>query len=427
MKNILLHLFFLLFLFSCARAPLKDPNLAFRLSKETPALQDVFPIETFQQALASTIKSYEAATNIPQEFSFEGRKVSRADYLLSLKTLEKISTMEELQSFLKENFDFYEVYGSDDWGKVFSTGYYDPLIIGSPKKTQKYSQALYKTPDDLVTIDLAAYAQRNPDIEDLKKIVESKKNASWRGRLLENKKIIPYYERKEIDPIDTKSPYSGKNMEIAWVDPIDAFFLQIQGSGVVEFSKGQRIRVGYASQNGSPYFALGKALVDVIPLEQMSMQRIRQYLETLPNNQKQELFNNNPSYVFFQELNGKSLTYSGAEVTPGRTIATDSFLFPKGLLGYLEIENPEFADSVSMEPTSWGMKPRLIFDQDTGGAIKGGGRVDLYYGEGPEAERLAGVMRRTGKLWYLVPKASFLAKWSEDGDPQIHIVPKEAL
>ena len=101
---------------------------------------------------------------------------------------------------------------------------------------------------------------------------------------------------------------------------------------------------------------------------------------------------------------------SGAEVTAGRTIATDRFFFPKGLLGYLDIELPVFADASAIDPTSWERKPRFVFDQDTGGAIRGGGRVDLYMGQGAEAERIAGVMKRDGRLWVMVPNEEFLAR-----------------
>lgn len=404
MKKIFLLCFLI---FSCARAPLKDSSQAFRLAS-APPLQDALTMEGFREALDRTLAAYSSSNTIPNEFQFGERKISRAQYLAALEALKaECTSIESLQAFIQKNFDFYEVYGTDSWGKVFSTGYYDPLMLGSPKKTQKFSQALYKTPEDLVSIDLTAFAQRNPDLLDLQKLVKSMRAPSFRGRIAE-KKILPYYERKDIDLVQGASPLSGKNLELAWVNPIDAFFLQIQGSGIVEFYPGQRIRVGYAGANGSSYFAIGKALTNVIPMAQMSMQRIRQHLQTLNPDQLQEVLNKNPSYVFFQELQGKSLTYSGAEVTPGRTVATDQFLIPKGLLAYFEIETPEFSDAVSLEPSAWKFQPRFVFNQDTGGAIRGGGRVDLYYGEGAESERAAGVMKRDGRMWYAAPKEEFL-------------------
>ena len=230
---------------------------------------------------------------------------------------------------------------------------------------------------------------------------------SGRGRYIpEKKQVVSYYERREIDAYP--SPLKNRHLEIAYVNPIDAFFLQVEGSGTLEFENGKRINVGYASQNGFPYFSIGKALVGLIPVEQISMQRIRQHLQSLPADQRQELLNKNPSYVFFQELKGPPLTYSGAEVTSGRTIATDSGFFPKGTLAFLEIETPEFQDPTAIDPSHWAKRSRWVVDQDTGGAIRGGGRVDLYFGEGNEPERLAGVMKRDGRLWYAVPKPEYL-------------------
>jgi membrane-bound lytic murein transglycosylase A len=409
MKKILL---LTLILFSCARAPLEDPAKAFRLS-EAPELVDSYDFSSFHDALLRTISAYEKSATIPQEFIFQERKISKAEYLLALKEINKqVKDFSQLNAFVKENFEFYEVYGNEEgWGKVFSTGYYDPIVMGSKKKTEKFSQALYKTPSDLVNVDLAAYAKAFPQNEALQTIQTEQKSLKpqWRGRYIaEEKRVVPFYPRAEIN-----SALEGKNLELAWVDPVDATFLQIQGSGLIEFSNGKKMRVGYESQNGYKYEALGKFLYDVIPKEQMSMQRIRQYLDSQPPEVKERLLYLNPSFVFFQELKGLSLTFSGAEVTPQRTIASDQFLFPKGTLNFLQIELPVFADDQAFEPASWEAKPRWVFDQDTGGAIRGGGRIDLYMGQGAIPERQAGVMKRTGSMWIVAPKKKFLEKLGE--------------
>jgi membrane-bound lytic murein transglycosylase A len=406
MKKILLLTFVL---FSCARAPLEDPAKAFRLS-EAPELVDSYDFSSFQDALNRTISAYDKSATIPQEFQFQERKISKGEYLLVLKEIQKqVSDISQLHSFVKQNFDFYEVYGNEEgWGKVFSTGYYDPVLAGSKKRTEKFSQALYKTPSDLVNIDLAAYAEAYPQNETLQTLRTEQKSLKpqWRGRYIaEEKRVVPFYPRAEIN-----AALEGKNLELAWVDPVDATFLQIQGSGLIEFSNGKKMRVGYESQNGYKYEALGKFLYDVIPKEQMSMQRIRQYLNSVSSDEKERVLNLNPSFVFFQELKGLSLTFSGAEVTPHRTIASDQFLFPKGTLNFLKMELPVFADDQAFEPASWEEKPRWVFDQDTGGAIRGGGRIDLYMGQGPVPERHAGVMKRTGSMWVVAPKQEFLEK-----------------
>lgn len=410
MKYLLLSL--LLFT-ACSRAPLEDPAKIFRPASEIPQLQDTLPIETLRDALRRTLVAYEKSAIVPSEFRFADRLITRADYQAALKALEpELENLERFQNFVKENFDFYDVYGRDHWGEIFSTGYYEVVMKGSRKKTKEFSQPIYRMPDDIVSIDLSAYALRYPDLKaaQLAVIEQKSKTPIWRGRLVDEgtrKRIVPYYERAEIDRV---KPYDGKKKEIVWVDPIDAFFLEIQGSGSVIFADGSRTRVGYAGQNGWPYQAIGKFLFDVIPKEQMSMQRIRQYLQTLPREKQQEVFNKNPSYVFFEEQKSLPITFSGAEVTPGRTIATDQFLFPKVTLAFLDIELPVFADDAALEPSTWEKRPRWVFDQDTGGAIRGGGRVDLYMGDDVEAARRAGVMKRDGKLWVLAPKEVFLQR-----------------
>jgi membrane-bound lytic murein transglycosylase A len=185
---------------------------------------------------------------------------------------------------------------------------------------------------------------------------------------------------------------------------VDAFFIQIQGTGVVEFENGEKTRFGYASQNGFPYIAIGKHLTEHIPMEEMSMQRIKLHLQTLPKEAQQEILNINPSYVFFKKLDGDAVTYAGMEVSDGRTIATDLQLFPKGAMAFLDIDEPVFNTATDIHPASWAKKPRIVFDEDTGGAIRGGGRVDLYFGQGDLAAQKAGVMKQKGRLYYLVPK-----------------------
>jgi membrane-bound lytic murein transglycosylase A len=138
------------------------------------------------------------------------------------------------------------------------------------------------------------------------------------------------------------------------------------------------------------------------------MQAIEGYLRRLPEDKMRRILYKNPSYVFFQELKGKPVTTLGAEAVDGRTIATDQGFFPKGALAYMEFPKPVFTDKTSIEPAGWEMTSRFVLDQDTGGAIRGPYRVDLYWGSGKEAARYAGFMKERGRLYYLVPKAEFL-------------------
>lgn len=410
MNKLFLLICSILFVQSCARAPLTDPLKAFYPSGP-PDMRDTYPIETLRDAVEKTLAAFKTSATIPQEFHFGERVIKRHEYQSALEALiPELQNYERFHEFVLRNFEFYEVYGDEEYGQIFSTGYYDVSMPGSRKPIGKLTEPLYKFPPDIVSVDLKSFAERMPDVKPLQDLLLEAKTAkpAWRGRLIQegnSTKVIPYYQRSEIQ---RERPLKGKKLELAYVDPIDAFFVEIQGSGVVEFPDGKKMRVGYDGQNGSPYVPIGRHLWHVIPKEQMSMQRIRQHLEALSRDQQQELFDKNPSYVFFKELKGESLTYSGAEVTAHRTIASDSFLFPKGLLGFMEMEMPVFADAVSMEPASWELKPRWVIDQDTGGAIKGGGRTDIYMGQGPDAARAAGVMKRKGKLWYAAPKAEFV-------------------
>lgn len=402
-----------LLLVSCSRAPLTDPKQAFRLASEAPELRDSYSLESLKDALQKTLASYKEHRNIPDDFYFGDRVIARREYEACLRALlPELESMERFHAFVKANFDFYEVYGDPAWGEVFSTGYYDVTMQGSKKPTEKFSEPIYRLPPDILSVDLKAFAERLPDVKPLQDLVleQKAKTPYWRGRVIKEgglNRVVPYYQRSEIQ---RERPFKGKGLEIAYVDPIDAFFLEIQGSGIVELGGGKKIRVGYAGQNGSAYVPIGKFLWDQIPKEQMSMQRIREHLAKLTRGQQQDLFDKNPSFVFFQELKGESLTYSGAEVTPMRTVASDQFLFPKGTLGFLDIELPVFAEANALDPSSWEPKPRWVFDQDTGGAIRGGGRIDLYTGRGVEAERIAGVMKRKGRMWVLVPKVEFMVR-----------------
>jgi len=150
--------------------------------------------------------------------------------------------------------------------------------------------------------------------------------------------------------------------------------------------------------------------LDVIPLEKMSMQEIKKHLYAVSIEERDRILNLNPSYVFFQKLNSKSLTYFGTEVVPGRTIATDRYYFPKGALAYLEFDKPVFADSETHEPQEWQPTSRIVIDQDTGGAIRGPHRLDLYWGEGDYGAQTAGIMKNWGKIYYLTPKAHLVAE-----------------
>ncbi len=264
------------------------------------------------------------------------------------------------------------------------TGYYEPLLHGSRRRHGRYTVPLYGRPPELVMVDLGHFR------DDLKgKRIAGKVEAGA---------LVPYPDRKQID----EGALAGRRLEILWVDDaVDAFFLQVQGSGRVRLEEGGEVRVGYAAQNGRPYASIGKALIDrgALPRDAVSLQTIRAWLGAHPD-QMRPVLEKNPSYVFFQETRGEGpMGAEGVPLTPGRSLAVDLKYMPLGAPVWLAGGLPALRPG---EPDR--RLRRLLVAQDTGGAIRGPVRGDLFFGFGPEAESLAGRMKHRGKLWVLLPK-----------------------
>ncbi len=214
---------------------------------------------------------------------------------------------------------------------------------------------------------------------------------------------VTYYSRREIDQLGA---LRGRALEIAWVkDPIDLFFLHIQGSGLLRLRDGREVTVGYAAQNGLPYRSIGRLLIDdgKVAKEEMSMQRLRRYLVENPGEQD-EILAYNESYVFFRFNEGGPLGSLGVPVTAGRSIATDSRLFPRGALALVQMDIPVIGPQGEL--AGWRPVTRFVLNQDTGGAIRGPQRADYYFGTGDEAGALAGYMNRQGRLYFLARKTA---------------------
>jgi membrane-bound lytic murein transglycosylase A len=235
---------------------------------------------------------------------------------------------------------------------------------------------------------------------DLEKFRSQYRGVHLVGRC-EGNKVVPYFSREEIE---TAGALAGKGYELAWVaDPVALFFLQIQGSGRIRLVNGDSLRVGYAASNGRAYRSIGGVLIErgVIPPEEMSMQAIRRYLVDHPE-ETAEVLNTNASYVFFRKVEEGPRGSLSVPVTPGRSIATDSTLFPRGALAFIQCQKPIFArDGVI---TGWQPFGRYVLNQDTGGAIRGPARVDLFWGSGPFNQTAAGHLRHEGALYFLLLK-----------------------
>lgn len=286
-----------------------------------------------------------------------------------------------VQTYFKQYFNVFQVTNLDGSDTGLITGYYQPVLKGSRFKSSKYPYPLYSRPDDLIAVELASLY---PELA----------NKRIRGRLTENK-LIPYYSRAEIE--QAPSPLSGK--ELIWVDDIiDLFFLQIQGSGIIQLESGEQVPVGYADQNGHSYQSIGRLLIErgELTLDKASMQGIKDWAR---NNLDKlaELLNNNPSYVFFRELPTGlpgPIGALGVPILAERSVAIDPKHIPLGAPLFLSTTYPN-----SQKPLK-----RMMIAQDTGGAIKGGVRADFYWGAGHQAGRQAGAMKQRGKIWVLLPK-----------------------
>lgn len=409
---------------SCEKPPaVTDPEDMSPVSVVPEIDDDLFPAG-LKESINSTVAKLSQRKNY--SLAFGNTVVSGQDYALSLVyLLEKLEDGISKEAFIDEvrkNFDFYGFPGKTRGG-VFITSYFSPVLSASDVRTSRHSQALYASPDDLVRVRMDKYIrefERFSFLEDDR--VAKSKFKSLFGRVIsvghgKARELVPYYSRKDID---SSEKLAGKNLEIAWLDAVDAFFLQIQGSGKLRFSDGREMVVGYSSQNGHGYVAIGKFLLNHIPREKMSLWAIENHLRSLSYKEMRKILYKNPSYIFFRELSGNPETAFGTEVVDGRTIATDEVFFPKGALGFMRFESPVFETPVSVEPSDWKPVSRFVSNHDSGGAIKGARRVDLFWGEGKDASRHAGVMKNWGELFCLVPKPGFVAelkrKLSDAGD-----------
>jgi membrane-bound lytic murein transglycosylase A len=393
MRSSVLILLLSVSLFACTKPPVSKPEMAL---EPLSWWRSVTPQDdlAFKDIAAAARQSLEYYKKVPSEtpFSLGPMKVTALDMAVTLQNflliVENASLNDEQKvRQIKKEFDFYQSVGSDGRGKVLVTGYYEPMLSCRVNSDDVYKYPLYKKPDNIIEIDLTLFGSDFP---------RNKLAARIEGR-----KVLPYYSREEIDQ---KQALGGKGLEILWCsDLVDIYFLQIQGSGKADLGGGDIVSVLYDGQNGRQYRSLGKQLIDkgAIAKENMSMPAIREYLRQHPD-EVVPLLNQNPSYVFFRMDMGPSLGNISVPLTPGRSIATDSKLLPKGALAVIETQKPVIENGAIKE---WVPFTRFVLNQDTGGAIKGPGRVDLFWGQGKEAELAAGVMQQEGKLYFLIRKS----------------------
>ena len=292
-----------------------------------------------------------------------------------------------LMQYYEQWFVPHKVHNDDGTDVGTITGYYVPDLDGSRVRTERFAYPLYALPEDLLIVDLRSVY---PELESYR----------LRGRV-EGRRVVPYYTRAELN--DGVDALAGK--ELFWVDdPVELFFLHIQGSGRILLENGEKVMVNYADQNGHPYRSIGRLLIERgdMTRDQMSMQNIRRWARENPE-QVWPLLGENPSYIFFRELDPEFQSPPGSlgiPLTPEISLAVDPRTIPLGAPVFLS--------------TTWPYDPRplnkLMVAQDTGGAIKGQVRGDFFWGMGDEAGALAGRMKQDGRFWVLLPRNNVPSK-----------------
>ncbi|WP_404423583.1 murein transglycosylase A [Thalassospira australica] len=301
---------------------------------------------------------------------------------------------EDVRAFFQSGFKPYLVGNNNDPEGLF-TGYFEPELRGNLTREGPFQTAIYLKPEDMVSIDLGAFR------EDLK-------GTTLVGRI-EGKSVKPYYDREAIE----NGALAGRDLELVWVDDaVDAFFLQIQGSGRVVLPDGSVLRIGYAATNGHPYFAIGRELIErgELTRETVSLQTIRQWLSDHPD-QADDVMNTNASFVFFTPLqtdpedpDAGPLGSQGVPLEPGRSLAVDRRFHAMGVPIWLETDDAMNSDA---------RFHHLMVAQDTGGAIRGPVRGDIFFGPGADAALHAGHMNRKGRKFVLLPASVDPAKLAE--------------
>jgi membrane-bound lytic murein transglycosylase A len=365
-----------------------DPRSALRpvAEDERPALLDIGDFPSLREAI---IQNLVWLTRRPPRstVSFGPRTVTVGELARALERVLEFLADEPapdlLEAFLFEEFDLVRSIGGPD-GTVLVTGYHEVIIDAALEPSAEYRVPILAAPPGL--------AGRSP--------VTS-----------------PYPTRAEIEA----GRLAGWTGPLAWArNPVDVFFMEVEGSGTLRLTDGREIRVGYAGTNGRPYRSIARLLIDEghIDREAMSMRTLREWLMANPD-QLSRVLNHNPSYVFFGRRDGPPVGSLGVPLTPGRSIAADPRIFPPGSLAFLLTDCPRLTDTGDVD---WSPVSRFVLTQDVGGVIRGPGRVDVFWGRGPEADLAASEMKQPGELYVLVPKAPGIRPLSPvTPDPEVEL------
>jgi membrane-bound lytic murein transglycosylase A len=375
--NLFLFIAIIMAVTGCARkipviAP-PQPEAVFRVDISDIDFTDDLDMNSLDLAIERSLHYYNGAGR-NDVYRLAGRLFKAGQMQETLQSFRQIikdsKSPDDMKDRISRDFDAYRAAGQDGKGGVLFTGYYEPLLTGSLTPTEQYKYPLYRTPPDLSAI--------------------------------RNTKSVPYYSRREID---AGGILRGQNLEIAWVaDPVDLFFLHIQGSGKIKLENGKLLTVGVDNTNGRPYRPTPGSVLDQVRLDKgnASYKNVKAWLKDKSIDELYEILSYYERYIFFRFVDKDPIGSLGEPVTPSRSIATDPDLFPPGALAFIRLSKP-----VSGIEGNAGKRvafSRFVLNQDKGSAIKGPGRVDLFCGFGETAEAIAGSLKEKGELYFLIKK-----------------------
>ncbi|OGR03754.1 MAG: hypothetical protein A2511_06770 [Deltaproteobacteria bacterium RIFOXYD12_FULL_50_9] len=357
-------------------------QVAYKSPEPVPTFYDDFDLESLDKAVAASLK-YLKVIPPGKKFQVCGGALSAAALAGSLQDLaaliKRSKSAGEFNRQVREKFEVCRIGDGEIAGKVLVTGYFEPLVNGSLEKKKPYLIPLYRVPGDLV-------------------VTKDRDGKSVIGRQAANG-VVPYWTREEIE----KNGHLAGSELVYVDDPVSAFVLQIQGSGRVRLRDGSIRPIQFAGKNGRPYSSIGKLLVEqgVMPLADVTLPRIREYLDQHPE-EREKILHHNESFIFFKWGDSSARGAIGEVLIPGRSVALDHKSYPPGIMAILHSRKPIVDDKGEVK--EWRDFTRFVLNQDAGSAIKGPGRVDLFLGSGRYAEIAAGLMRQPGTLYLLVKK-----------------------
>ena len=308
----------------------------------------------------------------------------------TLPLLDRHVTAGELATMLRDFgdgtqvCDRFRLYRAELPPGLLVTGYYQPELPARRTRNERFRYPLYRIPNDLVEADLTPFCP-------------ACSARMIQGRV-KNGQLVPYYSRAEIDA----GAIAERGYEIAWLDdPVEAYFLHVQGSALLRFDDGVQMEISYAGANGRPYTSLGRVLIEQGKMEReaVSLQSLKDYLRAHPSEQTQ-LMEANERYIFFRPVISGPIGSIGVPLAAGRSIAADASVYPRAAAAFLRVRRRGVPDATATEP----VLSRFVFIQDAGTAITGPGRLDVFFGTGATAEGIAGDMRNPGELYFLLPR-----------------------